>query len=239
VDPAVTRRFDAVIFDLFGTLVYEFPRADWDEWLEASAAVLEVDADAYKDAWSATAIERQTGRVGDMPEHVRTLAARAGGWPDESQVAEVLEMRAGLYRTWFEPRPGALEIVREMRDRSMPTGLISMCAPDTPALWRASPFAGLIDVEVFSCEVGLRKPEPEIYLEACELLGVEPSRCFYVGDGAYGELSGATAVGMTAVLIRDPTEEGGEALRPEAEDWHGPRVDDLREIAALVFGSGA
>ena len=32
---------DAVIFDLFGTLVYEFPRVEWDEWLDTSAAVLE------------------------------------------------------------------------------------------------------------------------------------------------------------------------------------------------------
>jgi putative hydrolase of the HAD superfamily len=233
----VNARYDAVIFDLFGTLVYEFPRSDWDEWLDSSAAVLEVDRETYHDAWAATAIDRQTGRVGDMAEHVRTLAARAGGWPDESQIAEVLELRAQLYRKWFEPRPGALEIVREMRERAMPTALISMCAPDTPPLWRASSFAGLIDVEVFSSEVGLRKPEPEIYLLACERLGVDPTRAFYVGDGAYAELSGATAVGMHAVLIRDPAEVEIEALRPEAEDWQGQVIEDLREITALVFGS--
>jgi putative hydrolase of the HAD superfamily len=110
-----------------------------------------------------------------------------------------------------------------------------MCAPDTPPLWRSSAFAGLIDVEVFSAEVGLRKPEPEIYLKACELLGVDATRCFYVGDGAYGELSGATAVGMTAVLIRDPADADVEALRPEAEDWDVV-IPDLREIAGLVFG---
>jgi len=230
----VSARYDAVILDLFGTLVYEFPRADWDEWLEASAAVIEVDPDAYKDAWAATAIDRQTGRVGDMAEHVRTLAARAGGWPDESQVAEVLEMRAELYRKWFEPRPGALDVLGELRRRGMPTALISMCAPDTPLSVVVSLLGGLVDVEVLDVKVGLRKPEPEIYLLACERLGVEPARCLYVGDGAYAELSGATAVGMHAVLIRDPVEEAGEALRPEAEEWT-ERIDDLREITALAF----
>jgi putative hydrolase of the HAD superfamily len=225
----VSARYDAVIFDLFGTLVYEFPRSDWDEWLDASAAVLEVDRDAYHEAWAATAMQRQTGRVGDMAEHVRTLAARAGGWPEEGQVAQALELRAELYRKWFEPRSGAL------REREMPTGLISMCAPDTPPTWRSSPLGGLVDVEVFSSEVGLRKPEPEIYLLACERLGVEPARCFYVGDGAYSELTGASAVGMHAVLIRDPAEAEVEALRPEAEDWQGERIEDLREISALVY----
>ena len=62
--------------------------------------------------------------------------------------------------------------------------LISMCAPDTPELWRAGPLAGYVDVEVFSSEVGLRKPQPEIYLLECERLGVEPGACLYVGDGA-------------------------------------------------------
>ena len=231
----MSARFDAVVFDLFGTLVYEFPRADWDAWLDASAAILEVERQDFHDTWSATAIDRQTGRVGDMPEHVRTLAARAGAWPSDTQVAEVLELRAELYRKWFEPRPGALEILGTMRERAMPTALISMCAPDTPPLWRASPLGGLVDEEVFSSEVGLRKPEPEIYLLACGRLGVEPARCFYVGDGAYAELTGASAVGMHAVLIRDPAEAEVEALRPEAEDWQGETIEDLREISALAF----
>jgi putative hydrolase of the HAD superfamily len=227
-------RVDAVVFDLFGTLVYEFPRADWDAWLDAAAAAVEVDAEAFHAAWSATAIDRQTGRSGSVEENIRTVAARAGAWPSDSQIAEILEDRAGLYRRWFVPRRGAQEVLRELRERRVPTALISMCAPDTPAMWRASPLGGLVDVEVFSCEVGMRKPEPEIYLAATGRLGVDPTRCLYVGDGAYAELTGAAAVGMRAVLIRDPDEPAGEALRPEAEDWSGRAIADLREVLSLL-----
>lgn len=229
-------RFDAVIFDLFGTLVYEFPKADWDAWLDTTAAIVEADRDAFHAAWAATAIDRQTGRAGSIEENLRTIAARAGAWPTDAQIAEALEARNALYRKWFVPRPGAEEILRDLRAAATPTAMISMCAPDTPALWRSSPLAGLVDVEVFSCEVGLRKPEPEIYLASCERLGVDPARCLYVGDGAYGELTGATAVGMYAVLIRDPAEDQNEALRPEAEDWSGPSIADLREVGALLQG---
>jgi putative hydrolase of the HAD superfamily len=224
----------AVVFDLFGTLVHEFPRAEWDAWLDTAAAVVEADRDAFHAAWSATAIDRQTGRAGDVEENLRTVAARAGAWPSDAQIAEVLDSRAAMYRTWFVPRTGAAEILRELRERGTPTALISMCAPDTPALWRASPLAGLVDVEVFSCEVGMRKPDPEIYLLAIERLRVEPSACLYVGDGSYGELTGASAVGMRAVLIRDPAEAEVEALRPDAEDWDGERIMDLREVAGLA-----
>jgi putative hydrolase of the HAD superfamily len=116
----------------------------------------------------------------------------------------------------------------------MPTALVSMCAPDTPAMWRASPLAGLVDVEVFSCETGLRKPDPEIYRWACDRLGVAPDRCLYVGDGSYGELTGAAALGMQAVLVSDP-EERAEMLRPEVEEgWTGPTIAHLQEIVPML-----
>ena len=63
----------AVVFDLFGTLVYEFPRADWDAWLDTVAAVLEADRDAFHAAWTATAIERQMPGVSGA--HMLTSAS--------------------------------------------------------------------------------------------------------------------------------------------------------------------
>lgn len=224
----------AVVFDLFGTLVHEFPRSDWDAWLDVSAAAMEADPEAFRRAWEATAVERQTGRLGDIEENLRTVAARAGAWPSDAQLAEALEARAGLYRKWFVPRPGAEEVLAELRDRGMPTALLSMCAPDTPSLWRTSPLAGAVDVEVFSCEVGFRKPDAEIYLLACDRVGVEPSSCLYVGDGSYRELTGASSVGMRAVLIRDPAESDTVVLRPDADDWAGERVQHLTEVPALL-----
>ncbi len=229
-----SRVIGAVIFDLFGTLVHEFPRADWEAWLEVSAAAMEADPERFRRAWEATAVERQTGGLGDIEENLRTVAARAGAWPTGSQIAEALEARAALYRKWFVPRPGAGEVLAELRRRPVPTALISMCAPDTPPLWLASPLAGSVDVEVFSSEVGLRKPDPAIYHLACERLRVEPADCLYVGDGSYGELTGAAAVGMRAVLLRDPAEAETPALRPHPDPWEGERIEHLREVLAIL-----
>jgi putative hydrolase of the HAD superfamily len=227
----------AVVFDLFGTLVYEFPRSDWAQWLRTAAAVLEADPEAFGAAWSATGIERQTGRLGDVEENLRTVAARAGAWPTDAQITEALEARAEMYRKWFVPRPGAQEVLAGLRADGLGLALVSMCAPDTPTMWRASPLGGSVDVEVFSCETGLRKPHPEIYLRVSAELGVPPQACLYVGDGAYGELSGAAAVGMHPVLIRDPDEQE-EMLRPEAEEWTGRTIGSLLEVPGLIAPSG-
>ena len=223
----------AVVFDLFGTLVYEFPRADWDAWLDTAAAVLEADRDAFRSAWTATAVERQTGQLGDIEENLRTVAARAGAWPSESQFAEAREARTEMYRKWFVPRPGAEEVLARLRADGYPLALVSMCAPDTPAMWRSSPLAGAVDVEVFSSEVALRKPDAAIFLEACRRLGVEPSDCLYVGDGSYRELSGAAAVGMRPVLMRDP-DVSAEMLNPDPDDWDGETIASLLEVPTLL-----
>ena len=55
---------------------------------------------------------------------------------------------------------------------------------------------------MISAEVGLHKPQPEIYLLASKRLGVEPERCVFVDD-LRENCAGAEAVGMTAILHRD------------------------------------
>jgi putative hydrolase of the HAD superfamily len=232
-------RFDAVVFDLFGTLVSEFSTADWSNNFERLAQIFQVDVGSFREAWSETSIQRQTGRLGDIRRNLLENAWRAGGDPTDEQIDAALAVRAELYAKYFHPLPGALETVRWVRERGYRSALVSMCAPDTPDLWRSSPFAGLIDTEVFSCEVGHRKPHPEIYLAAAERLAVEPSRCLYVGDGSYGELRGATAVGMTAVLVRDPDEAEGSMLRPEYEPWDGLVVASIGDLPTMMETAAA
>ena len=231
---AAVTRFGAVIFDLYGTLVPEFAAADWDEHFERMATALSVDATTLRREWQATAIERQTGRMGDIAANIRSICERVGRRPTDHQLEAALRVRAWLYAKYFRPRPGAAETLRALKRDGYATALVSMCAPDTPELWRASTLAPFVDVEVFSSEVGLRKPEPAIYLLACSGLGVEPAACLYVGDGSYGELTGAAALGMRAVLIRDADEVEGEIHRPEVEQWTGPRIARLSETLDLL-----
>jgi putative hydrolase of the HAD superfamily len=232
----VTRRFDAVIFDLYGTLVPEFSRAEFFDTVRAAAERLGCDPEAFVDGWSRTAIERQTGGyAGGVAENLRAIIATLGGTePSNAAVADALAPRAAMYGRRFHPRLGALETLRTLKERGYRIGLISMCAPDTPEMWRATPMAPLVDAAVFSSETGLRKPHAPIYRAACDRLRVRADACLYCGDGSYGELTGAEAVGMTAVEICDPEVDRTEQLRPEGEDWGGARVADLRELLSLL-----
>jgi putative hydrolase of the HAD superfamily len=225
----------AVIFDLYGTLVPEFPADEFSGSVDHMAETLGAPVDAFREAWHRTAPLRQTGGYATIEDNVRSIANEVGApAPSDEELRAALRERDAMYARWFHPRLGAVETLTELTARGFGTALISMCAPDTPAMWHASPLSGLVDVEVFSCEVGLRKPDPAIYAYACEGLGVGPTECLYCGDGAYGELTGAAALGMTAVEIRDPTVDISTLLRLEADSWTGTRIAELRELLDMV-----
>lgn len=134
-------------------------------------------------------------------------------------------MRRTVTQQGLVPVPGALETIAELRKRGLLIGLITVCTDDVPLLWPETPFHGLFDAEVFSCSVGLRKPDPRIYRLACDQLRVDPREALFVGDGANDELAGAERVGMTAVLLEWPGEE---------QEWSGRRIHALPELLAVV-----
>jgi putative hydrolase of the HAD superfamily len=229
----VGRRLDAAIFDLFGTLVPEFTRKEFVDHVLAMGRELRIDQDAFQAAWEATVSERQTGVYPTIEANIRAFSGERGWQVDDAAMARALAIRDDLYRARFHPRVGAVEALSELRRRGVPIALVSMCAPDTPEHWHASELAPLVDVTVFSSEVGLRKPDPAIYRYATDRLGVHPAVCLYCGDGAYGELTGAEALGMTAVLIREPGVDHAAQLTPERDGWDERVIDDLRDVLDL------
>jgi putative hydrolase of the HAD superfamily len=98
-----------------------------------------------------------------------------------------------------EPMIGA---VRSARAAGVRTGLISNSWG--LGIYDRAP-TELFDVTVISGEVGLHKPQPEIYRLACERLGIEPAAAVFVDD-LRENCAGAEAVGMTAVRHRDSAE---------------------------------
>ena len=99
------------------------------------------------------------------------------------------------------PEPAMVDAVRAARAAGIRTGLISNSVGTD--IYDRAVLDELFDAIVISGEVGLHKPQPEIYLLAAERIGVAPERCVFVDD-LRENCAGAEAVGMTAVLHRGP-----------------------------------
>ena len=98
-------------------------------------------------------------------------------------------------------RPDELMIgaVRKARQGGVRTALISNSWG--LGIYERAP-VDLFDQTVISGDVGMHKPQPEIYELACERLGIAPADCVFVDD-LRENVTGAEAVGMTAILHRD------------------------------------
>jgi putative hydrolase of the HAD superfamily len=118
----------------------------------------------------------------------------------------------GLVERMFagvRPDETMLAALRRARAAGVRTGLISNSMGDT--VYDRSTFEELFDGVVISGEVGMHKPQPEIFLLGAERVGAAPEECVFVDD-LRENCEGAEAVGMTAVLHR-----GAERTVPELE----------------------
>jgi putative hydrolase of the HAD superfamily len=73
------------------------------------------------------------------------------------------------------------------------------------------PLDELFDVVVDSSEVGMRKPDPGIYLLTCRKLGVGPEECIFVDDLECNVVA-AAALGMETILCDDPMRAAASVL---------------------------
>jgi putative hydrolase of the HAD superfamily len=100
----------------------------------------------------------------------------------------------------------ALERVKEagLKTACLTNNVVSRSG-DTPADDRPDVDAvmGRFDVVVESSKIGVRKPEPEFYSTACDLLGVTPPECVFLDDLGIN-LKPAREMGMTTIKVGEP-----------------------------------
>lgn len=211
-----------LLTDLFSTLIPggDAARAEVNAHM---GAVLGVDQAAFQAAFDAAAYERFVGAYGDLPSTLRVVAERCGGTPTDEQVQQATSLRRALAQRLLGAPPSAtLDTLAAFKAAGWRIGLVSNITAETQLQWPGSPLAPYFDTTAFSAEVGAAKPEPAIYLAACNALGVEPAGCVYVGDGSDGELAGAAALGMHVVRTTEHADSD--------PSWAGPSVDEYGRL---------
>ncbi|HMK93373.1 MAG TPA: HAD-IA family hydrolase [Thermoleophilia bacterium] len=221
-------RFDAVLFDLWGTLVAPGV-AERDVVGTEMARDLGVDPTAFLRRLIDSHGERFLGLTGGLRETIAGLAAACGGRPSAAQLDRAAKRRLAMTRQLLAPGAGTLRVLDRLRAAGLRLALVTDSSIETPTVWPGCPLADRFDATVFSCLTGVRKPAPEMYLCAARAVGVAPERCLFVGDGDSHELSGAVAVAMRAVRLHDAGETVATQHVGDAE-FSGPVIDSLDEL---------
>lgn len=219
----------AVLFDMDGTLVET--EQYWGEAMFALARELGGEL-------SAAARERTVGT--SMATALGILYADVGVTRDEAEFGAdarwVEDRTAELLAGEIHWRPGARELLGEIRHAAVPTALVTT----TPrrladivlaAIGRAFPDVPPFDTTVCGDEVPARKPDPAPYLQAMAALGVDASGCVVVEDSVAGSTAGlaagAAVLGVPSLQPLPPAP--GLVLR---DTLAGVRLADLTEVLA-------
>jgi putative hydrolase of the HAD superfamily len=219
----------AVVFDFYGTLTPVSPSEAWVSNAASLAAVMGVQPEELVRVLDETFPERITGAFGGVTQTMQEVADRLGVQVSSDQLARAARIRRERQETMFGLRPEALGVIGALRSRGLAIGLLSDCTIELPEAWPRLPLADVVDAPVFSCLERMRKPDPRLFRKVAAGLGTEPGECLYVGDGGGRELTGASAVGMRAVLLAGPDWHQHRAYNREA-DWAGPRISSLAQL---------
>ncbi|HUI38785.1 MAG TPA: HAD-IA family hydrolase [Thermoplasmata archaeon] len=224
--PAVPRRYDAVLFDVGGTLVDDQDPLGYAAIAEALG--LEGDPDAMVHALRQA--EETFDRPGPRPSAEAywavALAGLAGHPVPEATVGEFVARYRRLTRS-----PHLYSDVRRTLDRlafeGRRLGVVSN-SRSAPALYELLGTVGILGhfaTVVSSGTEGIAKPDPEIFRRAAQRIGVAPARAFYVGDLPYTDAKAAAVAGLGAVwLHRDGTGFGDDP----------PEITSLTELPGWI-----
>ena len=155
----------AFVFDLFGTLIDVFEKQVYIDLIEEMSDALNIPYEAFYKYWSVhTHDNRMIGTYDNIYENIKYILKEQGLQRSEEEVQEAVKVRMDFVKKSLEVhREGLFETLENIKSRGYKIGLISDCSPDVPEAWESVEFRKYFDSVVFSCEAGMKKPDPRIY----------------------------------------------------------------------------
>ena len=207
-----------VLFDWRGTLVAD-PPDDW--WIRKAMDRLGRDTDEVAGLVDAL---HAASRNNDVAHALRSVDCSADGhrqatmlWFRTAGLDD--EFAAVLYDLDFDPEnhpffPDVAATLRALHARGVATAVVSDIHFDLRPEFVAAGLGDLMDSYVLSFELGVQKPDPDIFRIAARSLALDPDQLLMVGDRASHD-GGAAALGITTLLLPslpDATEPRGLAV---------------------------
>lgn len=233
----------AILFDMGGTLRSSVKRDEaWK--IETVGRMIELlGAEVTAEEFAAVLSERAQTYMRWARETFVELNERElwtkwmlPDWPAE----RIAEMAIQLNQLWREATgerivfPETKEVVLELFRRGYRLGLVSntVSSVEVPQTLKELEITGCFETVILSCVVGMRKPGPDIMLEATRRMGVQPETCVYIGDRLNRDVESSRTAGFARVIIR----RGEDFPEHQAKHSHlsaDHYIDNLKELLDL------
>ncbi|WP_176474983.1 HAD family hydrolase [Dietzia natronolimnaea] len=205
----------AVVFDLDGTLIDSEPY-----YHDACRAIAREAGVSWTDAEDVASVGMS---LADQASLLRHLGIGVPAHTLTARIAAEVTARLGSDVPWL---PGALEFISSLRAADYRVGLATMAFRESVEQLRGAPDAPVFDATVCGDEVDNGKPAPDVYLEACRLLDVDPSDAVGVEDSRRG-LTAARAAGLRTIGVRCQEEIAPNLADERWSSLVGRTADDV------------
>ena len=187
-------RWDAVIFD-YGRVLSLAPS---QSELQQFAALVGVSEPPFFEIYSATRHDYDRGLT-DFRRHWQAFSDAAGVTLALAQVERIAEMETLM---WLRVNPNVLALAREIKARGVRIAILSNMPHDLLAYVRREfDWLDEFEVKVWSCEIGVTKPDAAIYHRCLDALGCQPGRALFFDD-RLNNVEAARELGMEAHLFQ-------------------------------------
>jgi HAD superfamily hydrolase (TIGR01509 family) len=204
--------FSAVLFDMDGVVI-DTQDAVTHFWSKSAATygVKLTDSDFIHHIYGCPATHT-----------LSVLFSRLSVTDRESVLSEMAQIEEHME---YKALNGALELLDQLRQRAIPTALVTSADPwKVSAVYAQLPLNDFFSVKVIGTDIDRGKPHPDCYLRAAELLNARPDQCVVFEDAISGvtaaKAAGAFCVGVQRIeMVQALLEAGAQCT-----------VADLREV---------
>lgn len=129
-------KYEAIIFDLFGTLVGDIIGPPYTDVLKRMATTLSVSSEEFIQKWADTSYERNTGAFRSVKENIVHICKELRVDPSDTDINLSARIRHDyVKKVMMKPRSGTVETLSKLKQLDLKIGLISNCTPDAPTIW--------------------------------------------------------------------------------------------------------
>ncbi len=194
----VNRSFKAVIFDMDGTIIDTEKR-----WKEASLYILDTYALHLDEAQKNEIVHNATKMVlNEKRKHLHSNCS------SKISMEKLIQEKANYVYRSYETRPiNLIPFFHEFHGLVISHGLKTAIATnsykkDVDAILKTTPLYNYFSEHIYTIDLvnNAYKPNPDIYLHAAKMLGVDPADCIVIEDTANG-IKAAKAAGMYCIGI--------------------------------------
>ena len=169
------------------------------------------------------------GEVKTLYDFWKLFLGKLGIPENPELIRELRELQERHASTMFGLYSGTGQVLSALK-RKYRLALVSNCAIGLSDVVEALGLTRFFDAVVLSYEVGVRKPDSRIYLEALRKLKLRPEDCAFVSD-EISDLEGARKVGLKTVLVRQGNRTMHEAKDPNFKpDRQCNRISDIAKL---------